>query len=82
MKPITLTPVQLDACFGIGPLDFLDLCKGHPLRLLATGERVYFRRARFSPHAGCVLATVADEQGGIIAVEAGEVALEEDPDDY
>lgn len=56
-------------------------CKGRPLRLAATGERVYFRSARFSPHADAVLAIVADESGGTFAVTGDEVAIEEDEHD-
>jgi hypothetical protein len=49
------------------------VCPGHPLQIVETGEDVYFRSARFSPHAGEVLAIVADEAGGVMAVSAEEV---------
>lgn len=56
------------------------ICKGTPLRLIETDDRVYFRSARFSPHADEVLATVADENGGLYSFAAAELSREEDED--
>ena len=53
------------------------LCRGTPLRL--DGEIVYLRGARISPHTGTALATVADETGGVFAVEVEALSrLDED----
>ncbi len=53
------------------------LRKGHPLVYVPTGENVYFRGARFSRHAGEVLATVADEAGGVFAAASSELVYRE-----
>jgi hypothetical protein len=54
------------------------ICKGTPLRLTETGDRVYFRSARVSPYGGTPLAVVADENGGLYAFSAEELDREVD----
>jgi hypothetical protein len=58
--------------------ELLNLCKGNPLRLCDTGERVYFRSARYSRHMEYVLAVVADEFGFNHAVAAYELYRDDD----
>lgn len=47
--------------------------KGHPLCLCDTGETVYFRSVRYSPHFDGVLAVVIDEGQNHMAVTAEEL---------
>ena len=59
------------------------LLAGHPLQVVETGEMVFFRSARFSPHAEEVLVIVADEAGGVFSVTCDDVDFmhyEEDDD--
>lgn len=46
---------------------------GHPLLLVPTGETVFYRSSRWSPHAREFLICVAEESGGLLAVPVAEL---------
>lgn len=48
-----------------------SICRGTPLML--GDEEVFFRSARFSPHSASVLVCVADNAGGVLAVDPAEL---------
>lgn len=58
--------------------DLDGLLIGHPLLLADFVQMVYYRFHRMSPHSGDIMVFVAEESGGIIAVDPSELSFLDD----